>query len=271
MNNEELAKKVQSGEWSLMDQLWNQCYGFIRRQAGKWARAWEGRSDFDIDDLMQSGYIALCEAVKGFSEEKGYSFISYLAFHLKTEFARCAGCRTPAQAKEPLNHSVSLDSPAYGSEDSSTTVGETIPVSDQGMEEVEEKLFNQQLAEVLHQALGDLPDKQRRVIEMHYLHRLTYIQIADILHCANSYPGQLEKDGLKRLRSGKYAPSLSEMYCGDRNYYKHTGYCAWKYSGISSPERELLRKEKDMWLKNIRYCVSELGMTMEQAQRMFPL
>ena len=240
MSNEEIAMKIQGGEWGLMDQLWNQCYGFVRRQANKWARAWENRSDFDIDDLTQAGYIALCEAVGGFEEGKG-TFISYLAFHLKTEFSKVAGCRTESQIREPLNSAFSLDSPAYGNEDSSTTVGETIPVDDQGIEAVEENLFNQQLAEVLHQALGDLPENQRRVIEMHYLQRLTYIQIADILHCAKSYPGQLEKDGLKRLRSGRYAPSLSEMYCGDRNYYKHTGYCAWKYSGTSSPEREPIR------------------------------
>lgn len=269
MTNEELAVAIQNGSKDLMDQLWRQCYGFIRQQALKWARAWESRSDFDADDLTQAGYIALCEAVRGFQKDRG-GFLGFLSFHLKTEFSRVAGCRTETQLKDPLNGAVSLDAPAYNDKDNETTLGDTLPADDPGFEVVEEDLMNQYLAKVLDQALRELPENQRRVIELYYLHRLTYIQIAEILHCATSYPGQLIKDGLKGLKNGSYAPKLSEALYGEQNYYKHTGFRAWKYSGSSSPEWELLKKENSMWWRNIRHCVERLGMTMEQAKRLFP-
>lgn len=267
--NEELVTEIQAGGSDLMDQLWQQCYGFIRQQAMRWARAWESRPDFDADDLTQAGYMALCEAVRGFQKDRG-GFLGFLSFHLKTEFSKVAGCRTEAQLKDPLNGAMSLDAPAYNDPDNDMTLGESIPVDDPGFEDVEEALFNQQLASILDQAMNELPENQRRVIELYYLHRLTYIQIAEILHCSTSYPGQLVKDGLKGLKRGSYAPTLSEILYGDRNYYKHTGFSSWKYSGSSSPEWELLRKEYKMRGRNLIYCVEHLGMTMEQAKRLFP-
>ena len=136
MTNEELVAKIQDGESCLIEQLWRQCYGFIRQQAIRWGRAWESRPDFDVDDLTQAGYIALCEAVKGYEKERG-GFLGFLLFYLKTEFAKVAGCRTEAQMKEPLNCAVSLDAPAYNDSDGDLTFGESIPVDDQGFEEVE--------------------------------------------------------------------------------------------------------------------------------------
>ena len=242
MSNEELTKAIQAGEYALMEQLWQQCRKFVHQQANRWARAWLNRADFDIDDLMQAGYIALYEAVRGFTEEKGHSFISYLAFHLKTEFARCAGYRTPAQAREPLNHGTSLDMPAYsGDMENDTTIGDTIPSVEQGFEEVEEAIFNQQLAETLNKALQTIPDRLRSVVELYYLHGLTYYEIADMMRVSHSRIGQLNKDGLRRLRKCAYTSTLYEMYGG--NYYRHTSYSSWKYSGTSSPEWELLKKE----------------------------
>lgn len=266
MTNEELAVEIQAGKGDLMGQLWEQCVGFIRQQAIRWARAWESRPDFDADDLTQAGYIALCGAVRGFQEGRG-SFINFLSFHLKTEFTKVAGS---SQIKEPLNGALSLDAPAYSDPDNDMTFGESIPVNEVGFEDVEETLFNQQLASILGQAMNELPEKQRRVIELYYLHRLTYIQIAEKLHCSTSYPGQLVKDGLKGLKSGSYAPVLYEVLYGDRNYYKGTGYNSWKYSGCSSPERELLRKEYKMRGRTLAYCMEHLGMTKEQVKRLFP-
>lgn len=269
MTNEELAMAVQVGDNSLMDQLWQQCYGFIRQQAMRWARAWECRPDFDVDDLTQAGYIALCEAVRSFQQERG-GFLSFLSFYLKTEFSKVSGCRTDAQMKEPLNAAVSLDAPFYTKKGEEATLEEVIEIVDPGFEAVEENIFNQQLASILDQAMSELPEKQRRVIELYYLHRLTYIQIAEILHCSTSYIGQLNKAGLKSLKNGKHVPILSEVLYGNRNYYKHTGLGSWKQSGMSSPEWELLRKEYKMRGRNLIYCVDELGLTLEQARRVFP-
>ncbi len=242
MTNEELVARIQAGESDLIERLWWQCYGFIRQQAIRWAKAWESRSDFDVDDLTQAGYIALCAAVNAFQENRGI-FIAVLSYYLKTEFSEVARCHHTAQLKEPLNGALSLDAPVYKDLDNEVTLGETIPVSEPGFEVVEDAVFNQRLAKLLRQAAECLPEKQRMAIEMHYLQEKPYAEVAKTLDCSISYSQQCSKDGLRNMKQGAFAPAMSEMLYGDRNYYRHTSFSAWKHSGCSSPEWELMRKE----------------------------
>lgn len=108
LTNEELVIAIQAGDQEKMEQLWQQCYGFIRQQAIRWARAWENRADFELDDLINSGYFALCGACSAFQPGRG-SFINLLGMCIKTAFSEVAGCRTMAQKMEPLNNAISLD------------------------------------------------------------------------------------------------------------------------------------------------------------------
>ena len=39
MSNEEIALAIQSGDNFFLQQLWEQCKGFIRKEACRWARA----------------------------------------------------------------------------------------------------------------------------------------------------------------------------------------------------------------------------------------
>ena len=241
MTNEELVFSIQKGNHDYIEQLWKQCYGFIRQQAIRWAKAWEKRSDFDAEDLTQAGFIALCGAVQGY-QEGGGSFIGYLAFYLKTEFTKIVG-RTERQQKDPLNGAVSLDAPAYNDPDSDVTIGETIPCDEAGFDEVEDGLFNQQLGALLNQAMEELPEKQRKAIELHYLQGRTYNQNADEFHCATSYPGQLVKDGLRKLKKGNHAETLADILYGERNLYRHTSHKFFRDTGCSIQEYELIRAE----------------------------
>lgn len=253
-----------------MDQLWKQCYGFICQQALKWAGAFKDCPSFDEEDFTQSGYIALCGAVRGYQSDRG-NFLGYLLFFLKTEFSKVAGCRTVTQRKEPINNAISLDAPAYNDQDNDTTICENIPVEEPGFEAVEDDVFNSELAVLLGQALQKLPEKQRRTIELRYLHGLTVTQVAEALKCSASYSGQLTKQGLKAIRTGEFALVLSEALYGDRNYYRRTSLSFWKYSGLSSPEFELLRKDDKAQSYARRYCIEKLGMTRAQARRLFPV
>ena len=81
-------------------QLWEQCKGFIRKEACRWARAFENRPDIDADDLTQSGYFALLDAVQRFDPARG-NFISVLAMTLKLAFTDACGIRTQQQRQYP--------------------------------------------------------------------------------------------------------------------------------------------------------------------------
>lgn len=242
-SNEKLVAKIQSGNIGAINQLWEQCYGFIRNRAMKWFSAWKNRPDIDLDDLTQSGYIALCGAVSSFQSDKGCSFITYLDYYLKTEFAKATGCRTAAQLREPLNDAISIETP-LGNDPDGMTVGDGIAANYTGIDSAEDAIYKEQIAAALDEAVKNLPAQQKRAIEGHYIHGMTYNEIAAQIGCSCSRVGQLVKSGLKELKNSKYAPTLSEMLYYERNYFRHTSLTAFKETGCSSPEWELLHKEK---------------------------
>lgn len=168
-----------------------------------------------------------------------------------------------------MNNAISLDSPAYNDADNEITIGDNIPCEEAGFDDVEGAVFNEQLAKALDMAMEKLTYEQRAAIELRFYHGKTYFELAEIFHSKYGYPKSLIDNGLRKMRHGKAAVDLSEMLYGDRNYFKHTGFTAWKESGSSSPEWELLKQEERAERENLKYCVSTLGMKPEQAKRIF--
>lgn len=62
MSNEELVNRIQAGidTAANMAELWQQNKGFIVRMARRYSQLAE------VDDLIQEGYIGLCNAVDGY-------------------------------------------------------------------------------------------------------------------------------------------------------------------------------------------------------------
>lgn len=287
--NEEIVSAIQAGNRDAIPLLYQQCYGFIRQHALRWARAWSRRTDFDCDDLTQCGYIALCEAVKGYQEQRG-GFLGYLLFFLQSEFAKCAGCRTPAQARAPLNHATSLDAPIR-KDDADITLGDILPTIEEGYEAIEEALYRESVGESVRMAVSSLPDRQRQAVEWYYLQGMTYNDVGQALGVSGTRAQDITQDGLKKLRTGEHAPLLSELLygrrylrCDDRqsttgNLYRHTGLSSYTETGCSVQEREILRKEKEAQrdyrqerrAAMIRYCVQVRGMDLEEAEMLFPV
>lgn len=278
MTNEELALAIKAGNQESTAQLWKQCYGFIKDQALKWSRAWSDRPSFDLDDLMQGGYMGLCAAVEAFEDGRG-SFINILSYCLKTAFSEVVGCRTAAQKNEPINNAVSLDAPAYNDQDSEITVADTIACNDPGLDAVDDSMYKKHLSSLVNEAVDSLPGRQRSAILGYYIGGKTYKELGEAMNVETSYSGQLVKDGLKRLRTGKYAPSLAELLYGEENLYTGTGFGSWKNSGMSVQERSVIWHEQqekhytrsDDRQSRIAYCMEALGMDRATAERLFPV
>lgn len=288
MTNEELVTAIQNGNQELMEQLWRQCYGFIRQQAIRWARAWENRADFDVDDLVNSGYFALCKACCAFQPEKG-SFCNLLALHIKTAFSEVAGCRTMAQKMEPLNNSVSYATPVVSSsEGEEATMGDYLEDPNQAELDIDDNVFMLQICELLHSKVAQLPEKERIAIEMRYWGNCPYQTIADALQCSMTGANTTVKNGLDRLKKqdtdGTLRKLLDDMYYVDRNLYRRTGIQSWKRFGMSVQEYEVIRKEfvvkeKENRLKkwqeqkneeDISFIMRVLGVDRERAEKYLP-
>ena len=277
MTNEELCIAIQEGDTESINQLWKQCYGFIRQQANKWAKAWEKRPDIDADDFTQAGYIALCKAVRYFQEDKG-GFLTILCYFLRAEFSEVAGCKTSRTLNEPLNNAVSLDAPINSDQDE-RTLGETVASDDTSIQDAEESVFQDQLSQTVTDALNTLPERQRKAIEGVYLTNKRYIDIAKELNCSKSYVMELIKTGFNKLRSGSSGPTLAELLYADCDLYRGVGFASWKATESSIQERIVIRNEmlvkkhrlQDTRVDKVEYCIKQLGMDRAEAERLFPV
>lgn len=274
MTNEELVAEIRKGDAEAIAQLWKQCYGYIKKMAIRWAMAWEGRPDFDEEDLIQSAFFALYKAVEDFQEDKGCSFITFLDLKLKTAFSVVCCCRTVKQKKEPLNNALSLDfSPdnngsGEDGDEKRTTLMDLMKDPTRAEDRIEDEIFMQQCSEVIRRELQRLPGKQGRAVESHFLNGKTYNEIAEDLQCSRSYVANLVKDGLNNLKGNEALKSLQEdmNYYNDRNLYRNTGFRSWKRTGSSSQELEVIRKEekKKARIKAERKLEKDIRATMER-------
>lgn len=84
MSNEQIVDEVQNGvnvEDNML-QLWQQNKGFIYKTAKKYSQYAE------MDDLLQEGYLGLCEAVKHYEPEQETTFLRYASFWIKQQMYR---------------------------------------------------------------------------------------------------------------------------------------------------------------------------------------
>lgn len=71
MSNEELVLRIQAGNNSLMETLWEQNKALVYTAVKKYA------SLAELDDLMQEGYLGLCKAAESFDVSAGALFSTY--------------------------------------------------------------------------------------------------------------------------------------------------------------------------------------------------
>lgn len=98
MTNEEIAVRIQAGETELLPVLWEQVERFVSQMAGK--AAWAAGHVTSFDDLRQCGYLALVDAVKGYSEDKG-KFLTWVRLFPQDGLCRGSGVQDTASAAGP--------------------------------------------------------------------------------------------------------------------------------------------------------------------------
>lgn len=156
-SNEKLAVSIQAGDRGKLLELW----AGVERYAWKKAAAWP-RAGLEVEDLMQSAFLALLEAVSSFSPDKGAQFLTWYTFRLKTAFAEATGWRAERQRRDPLRAAVSLDAPLTDDE-GDMTLADTIP--DPAAEAVIEESA---LRLTVQGILEELPEDQQAALYRRY-------------------------------------------------------------------------------------------------------
>lgn len=241
--NEELVSAIQAGE-DRMAELWAKVDRLVRWKASRIMTTLELRGNpcgVEFDDLYQSGYLALVAAVDSYNPESG-AFSTWFMYHLKTAYAEATGYRTKAGQNEPLNNSISLDTPL--SDDSDSDMMEVVadPDGQKPTQGVEEAIFHQQLHEAIEKALATLPEQSAEVLRLRHYQGLTLADVGERKGTTAERVRQMENKALRQLRKPSIACHLRPFY--DFDFYCGTGFGAFQHSGMSVQERYLVIEEE---------------------------
>lgn len=254
MSNEELVAVIQAGAEERMGELWEQVKGLVAWKARHIMTALDLRGSpcgVELEDLMQSGYIAMVEAVHYYNPESGAAFSTCLINRLKTVFAEATGYRTKRGQNEPLNNSFSLDK-TVDDESDGTPFGEFVPDPKAAatMLNIEEKLWREQLHEALEAALAALPEQSAEVLRLRHYQGLTLADVGEIQGTTAERIRQMENKAIRQLRKPSVACHLRPFY--DFDFYCGTGLGAFQHTGMSIQERYLVIEEDAQERENRR-------------------
>ena len=268
MSNEELVAEIQASATERMGELWEQVKGLVAWKARHIMTALDLRGSpcgVELEDLMQSGYIAMVEAVHYYNPESGAAFSTCLINRLKTVFAEATGYRTKRGQNEPLNNSFSLDK-TVDDESDGTPFGEFVPDPKAAatMLNIEEKLWREQLHEALEAALAALPEKYADVMRLRHYQGLTLADVGQIQRTTPERIRQMENKAIRQLRKLSIACHLRPFY--DFDFYCGTGLGAFQHTGMSIQERYLVIEEEAQERENRRRQEQESRRQKEKIQ-----
>lgn len=272
MTNEELAIRIHQGEAELIPELWEQVQRFIIKKANQYYLLYCENSRCEVEDLVQSGYFALLNAVRYHDPEKGFSFLTILGYSLRAEFALVSGVRGKRDA---LKYSASIDTPVGSDENSdfadfiadASTVGEN-SVENRALED----LYQQQLHGALCAGMSLLTKRQREVLHARYFEQKRVEETAHIIGCSCSNVTHIEQKALAEMYRTRMESGLNEYLESHTDYYSHTGVKRFKSTHTSSVETIVLKRAElaERWIRKNYQCEVKNGSDEESANLQNP-
>lgn len=245
MTNEELVFRIQQGERDLLPQLWEGVRGYVAKTARSYMVIYDGLYGVEFDDLIQSGFLAMVAAVESY-EPKDAKFTTWLTYHLKTAFAEAANRRTKSQRKNPLHSASSLMEPVPGAEDGEMMLMDTIPAPD-AFEEVEAKIYREQLRADLEAVLSTIPAANADVLRLHFFDGVELSEIASERGVSNEAVSARKREGLRNMRqkvNTSQGARLKAYIENGTNYYAGTGLGRFINTQESPIEKAMLIREE---------------------------
>ena len=238
MSNEDLAVLIQQGREDLYPELWAQVERFVTQQARRRFQSTAGFGGVEVEDLVQAGYLAMVDAVGRFDPAAECSFLTMLTFCLKSAFAAAGGYKT--SKRDMLDNCLKLDAPT--GEDQDGTLLDTIQDPRDPYSATEERLYRQQLHDILERAISDLPPREADTIRRYYWDGQTLDQIGVETSRTREAVRQWRNRGLKRLKAQRHNNGLDQFVDERMNYYRGNGLASFSRTLTSSTERKALRR-----------------------------
>ena len=256
--NAALAALAKTGDSFALGQLWEINKGLLRSLFWKWYPAHKTLADahgLTADDFEQEGFFAVKYAAEHYDPARG-NFATALGYAAQRQIRNtlCQGHtrriidkegRETVVSSNPLNYCASLDVPL--TDDTDTTLGDTIADESAGMEQVEETVYRQQLRAGLDAALDKLTDEEQATIRARFYGNKSLRETGEQLGVTPSRAHTLESSGLRKLRMNPKLMRYREEYISTHAWHG-TGFATWNHSG-SVQERtvEGLERLCDRW------------------------
>ena len=244
MTNEELVQRIQNGEKVLIIELWEQVKRFIAKRAKNFCLHCYS-TKVDPEDLIQSGYFALLEAIKKFDPGVDGSFINYLNFHLRNQFHVEAGIRT--SRRDALINATSLEELLFGDDNEDLTLMSTIKseAAEMELDNVIEHLKNKQILKSVMECMRKLNPTYRDVLIQFYFKQRKSSEIAKDYGLSRRRITLIHGLAIKRLRAMPAIRKIKKDNYLDLHtkFYKHKNYKAFNSSFSSTVEDLVLWRE----------------------------
>lgn len=244
MTNEELVSQIQKGERDLLPQLWEGVRRYVAKVARSYMVLYDGRYGVELDDLIQSGFIAMVNAAETYRPGEA-NFLTWLKYHVKTVFAEATNRRTKAQKKDPLHVASSLYELLSGDEDGEVLLMDTIPAPD-AFEDVEAKIYREQLRNDLEAVLSTIPQRNADVLRLYFFEDKELAEIAESQGISAAAVGAYKRDGLQKMRQKTNTKQGAKLkaYIEERmNYYNGMGLRRFMNTSTSPIEAAVLSRE----------------------------
>ena len=155
--NEELVAQIQDGKSWLIEDLWKENRGLIAWVARLYMEGC-GRH-YDLDDLLQAGFLGLYAAAYTYSQNRGAKFSTFAPYYIRKAMREVVGLNVKV---DPILDAKSLDEP-FSNEDDGTLL-DIIPAS-----EDEYTFFQEDAARIMRKAVSHIKnDYAREALEAVY-------------------------------------------------------------------------------------------------------
>ena len=215
MSNEELVLSYQQGDKRALESLIDNNSGIVRKISFKYNNL---NKLLEPDDLIQAGTIGLINAANKYDGdmENKANFITYAFQSIEREIQACVNGRSSKDINNTKFYKTvkSLNIPV--GEEEETELLNMIDSHDRSMENIEERLYINQLREELEGAMVQANTlREREVLKLHYgwdVEPITVNEIGDMFYIPGEKANQIKSIALRKIQNSVWGRTVGKKY-----------------------------------------------------------
>lgn len=241
-----MVKRIASGENNLVIDLWEQVRKLVIKIMLK--RLPRGGNCIELDDLTQAGFLGMMRAIKDFDSSSGFTFTTYLNFHLKTAAQEALGTRSEKQKRDPILNSISTNTPIFT--EGELTIEDTIEDESTRYiyDDLVEDLANKKDVEIILGQIETLSQEEQVIFKQRYIKGLTLEAIGRLHGYKVERIRSVISKALRKLGRTQAVRLIAKRNIDSKtNFYQTKGLNSFKNTFSSSVEDIVNQRE---WLRS---------------------